>query len=89
MLLINILFFLVSNAVTLERDRFLFFNRIAILLLINITLILFSNITILNTGIALHGGLIFITNITQIFHIFIFIICILILQLTSFYPNKG
>ena len=36
----------------------------------------------------LHGGLLHITNITQIFHIFVFILSILILQLTSFYPRK-
>jgi hypothetical protein len=37
---------------------------------------------------GLHGGLLHVTNITQIFHIFVFIVCILILQLTSFFPRK-
>jgi NADH-ubiquinone oxidoreductase chain 2 len=89
MLLINILFFLISSAVTIERERSFFFNRIGIILLINIILIIITNITILNTGIGIHGGLLYITNITQIFHIFIFFLSILILQLTSFYSNKG
>ena len=46
------------------------------------------SLSILNKGIGLHGGLLHITNITQIFHIFIFFISILILQLTCFYPRK-
>jgi NADH-ubiquinone oxidoreductase chain 2 len=36
----------------------------------------------------LNGGLLLINNITQIFHIFVFLITILILTLTSFYPRK-
>ena len=46
------------------------------------------SLSIVSKGIGLHGGLFHITNITQIFHIFIFFISILILQLTSFYPRK-
>jgi NADH-ubiquinone oxidoreductase chain 2 len=41
-----------------------------------------------NKGIGIHGGLMFVSSISQIFHIFTFIISILILQLTSFYPRK-
>jgi NADH-ubiquinone oxidoreductase chain 2 len=46
------------------------------------------SLTIIGKGIGIHGGLLHITNMTQIFHIFIFFITILILQLTSFYPRK-
>jgi NADH-ubiquinone oxidoreductase chain 2 len=42
----------------------------------------------LDGGIGLYGGLFQATSITQIFHIFIFIISAIILQLTSFYPRK-
>jgi len=42
----------------------------------------------MNKGIGLHGGLLHITSTTQVFHIFIFLLSILILQLTSFYPRK-
>jgi NADH-ubiquinone oxidoreductase chain 2 len=45
------------------------------------------SLSIINKGLALHGGLLHITNLNQIFHIFIFFISILILQLTSFYPR--
>ena len=46
------------------------------------------SLSFISKGLGLHGGLLHITNITQIFHIFIFFISILILQLTSFYPRK-
>jgi NADH-ubiquinone oxidoreductase chain 2 len=88
MILISILSLLISNAVTLRRDMSILFNRITIIALIYSILHDVTCLFILNKGIGLHGGLLHITNITQIFHIFIFFISILILQLTSFYPRK-
>ena len=88
MLLISILSLLVSNAVSLRRDISILFNRVAILVLLYVILHEITSLSILNKGIGLHGGLLHITNITQIFHIFIFFISIFILQLTSFYPRK-
>ena len=88
MILISILSLLLSNAVIIRRDISILFNRIAIIALIYSILHEITCFFILNKGIGLHGGLLYITNITQIFHIFIFFICILILQLTSFYPRK-
>lgn len=46
------------------------------------------DITILEGGIGLFGGLFHTTSTTQIFHIFIFLISAAILQLTGFYPRK-
>jgi NADH-ubiquinone oxidoreductase chain 2 len=40
-------------------------------------------------GVGLYGGLFHVTSITQIFHIFIFIISAIILQLTAFYPRRA
>ena len=88
MILISILSLLLSNAVTLRRDLSILFNRIAIIALLYSILHDVISLSFLNKGIGLHGGLLHITNITQVFHIFIFIISILILQLTSFYPRK-
>ena len=88
MILTSILALLISNAVTLRRDMSILFNRIAILILIYSILLDYSSLSMLSKGIGLHGGLLHITNITQIFHIFIFFISILIIQLTSFYPRK-
>jgi len=88
MILISILSLLISNAVTLRRDMSILFNRITIIALTFSILHDITNLFILSKGIGIHGGLLYITNITQIFHIFIFLISILILQLTSFYPRK-
>ncbi len=88
MLLISILSLLLSNAVTIRRDISILFNRVTIIVLMYS--ILHSTITLFfsNKGISLHGGLLNITSITQIFDIFIFLVSILILQLTSFFPRK-
>jgi NADH-ubiquinone oxidoreductase chain 2 len=88
MLLISILSLILSNAVILKRDMSILFNRIAIISLIYSILHNITSFSILNKGIGLHGGLLYMTSLTQIFHIFIFIVSILILQLTSFYPRK-
>jgi NADH-ubiquinone oxidoreductase chain 2 len=88
MVLISILSLLISNAVTLRRDISILFNRITIIILAYSILHQMITLLYFDKGIGLHGGLFYITNITQIFHIFIFIISILILQLTSFYPRK-
>lgn len=88
MLTISIVLILFSNSVTLRRDISILFNRITILTLIYCIIHDLTSLNILNKGIGLHGGLLHITYTTQIFHIFIYFISILILQLTSFYPNK-
>lgn len=88
MIVFSILFILLSNAVTLRRDVSILFNRVAIIALIYCILQDALSLSIVSKGIGLHGGLLHITNITQIFHIFIFFISILILQLTSFHPRK-
>jgi NADH-ubiquinone oxidoreductase chain 2 len=88
MIILSIIFLLLSNAVTLRRDISIIFNRITILALIYCIIHDLSSLYIITKGIGLHGGLLHISYITQIFHIFIFFISILILQLTSFYPRK-
>jgi NADH-ubiquinone oxidoreductase chain 2 len=88
MIVLSILSLLFSNAVTLRRDMSILFNRIAILALIFCFLQDMTSLSLLNKGIGLHGGLLHVTNISQIFQMFIFLISILILQLTSFFPRK-
>lgn len=88
MVLISILCLLVSNSVTLRRDISILFNRVAIIVLIYCMKHDIVSLSIISRGIGLHGGLLFITNITQIFRIFLFFISVLILQLTSFFPRK-
>lgn len=90
MLIYSILFMLLSNAVTLRRDKTILFSRVSISILLYTALIskesAYANY--LEGGIGLYGGLFHMTSITQIFHIFIFIVTIIILQLTAFYPRR-
>jgi NADH-ubiquinone oxidoreductase chain 2 len=88
MLMLSIISLLFSNAVTLRRDLSILFNRVAIIILIYCLLEGIVSLSLTNKGIGLHGGLLQITNITHIFHLFVFIISGFILQLTSFYPRK-
>jgi NADH-ubiquinone oxidoreductase chain 2 len=44
--------------------------------------------TYLDRGIGLYSGLFHITSTTQVFHIFIFLVSAIILQLTGFYPRR-
>lgn len=88
MIILSTLSLLISNAVSLRRDMAVLYNRVAAIILVYailqslISLCIFSS----GNGIGIHGGLFHITNITQIFHIFLFLISMLIIQLTSFYP---
>ena len=88
MIIISILSLLLSNAVTLRRDKSILFNRIAIIALIYCILHDIMSLSIISKGIGLFGGLFHTTSTTQIFHIFIFLISTVILQLTGFYPRK-
>jgi NADH-ubiquinone oxidoreductase chain 2 len=88
MIIISILFLLLSNAVTLRRDMSILFNRVTIIILIYAILHDIMSLSFISKGLGIHGGLLYITNMTQIFHIFIFSLSILILQLTGFYSRK-
>jgi len=90
MLIYSMLFLLLSNAVTLRRDKSILYNRISIIILLYSSIIAFITLSLshIDTGIGLYGGLFHATSITHVFHIFIFLISAVILQLTGFYPRK-
>lgn len=88
MVLTYLVTYIITNAVNTGRDMSILYNKLTILSLILSILETFVMIFIINDDIGLHGGHISITNIAQIFYIFIYIICILILQLTSFYNKE-
>ena len=90
MILYSILFLLLSNAVTLWRDKSIFYSRDAIIILLSSCPIALKslNMYFLYKGIGLYGGLFHATPLTQTFHIFIFSLSAMILQLTAFYPRK-
>ena len=90
MIIYSILFTILSNAVTLRRDKSILFNRGVIILLVYSFLIgiMSLHLTYLNKGVGLYGGLFHVSAITHIFHTFIITISGTILMLTSFYPRK-
>lgn len=90
MIILSILQLLLSNAVTLRRDKSILYSRVSIIILLYSSLLAFTSLYIsyLDRGIGLYGGLFHATSITHIFHIFIFLISALILQLTAFYPRR-
>ena len=90
MTFLSILLIILSNSVNLRRDKSILFSRVTTIVLIYACLISLNSlyITYLGKGIGLYGGLFQVTATTHVFHIFIFILSCLILQLTSFYPRK-
>jgi NADH-ubiquinone oxidoreductase chain 2 len=90
MLINSILILLFSNAVTIKREKSILYSRLAIIILIISILLNIESIylTFIDKGIGLYGGLFHITGNTQIFSSFIYILSIIILQLTAFYPRK-
>jgi NADH-ubiquinone oxidoreductase chain 2 len=88
MIFVSTICILLSNALTIRRDTSILWNRITIIALIYCILQDTVSLYVINKGIGLHGGLLYISSTTQVFHIFIFILAIFILQLTSFYPRK-
>src|SRR6266404_1348436 len=90
MLLSSIFFLLLSNFLSYIRDITIFYFRIGILILFYCIFLSYNNlfITYLDKGIGLFGGLFYVSSITQTFHILIFIISLLILNITGFYTIK-
>lgn len=90
LLILSLIFLLVSNAVTIRRDKSILFSRVAIQILIFSTIIGFNGLSIkaLEKGIGVYGGLFNITTFTQTFNVFIFLVSAVILILTAFYPRK-
>jgi NADH-ubiquinone oxidoreductase chain 2 len=88
MVFTSIIFILLSNAVTTRRDLSILYNRVAIVVLLYSIWLEISSLGVITKGLGIHGGLFVITNITQIFQIFIYLMSILILSLTSFYARK-
>jgi len=90
MLLSSIFLLLLSNALSFRRDTTILYSRIGILILLYCVYLSYNNlfITYLDNGVGLFGGLFYTSSITQSFHILIFIISLLILSMTGFYPRK-
>jgi len=83
-------YLLISNALTLRKDKSILFSRVTVISLVLNTILTFNNtfLTILGKGIGLYGGLFHVTPFTNAFNIFICITSSMILTITSFYPRK-
>jgi NADH-ubiquinone oxidoreductase chain 2 len=90
MILTFVLLVLFSNGLTIRPDTSILYSRIGLLIVFySIISTMFSfNITYLQTGIGLYGGLFYVTPITHSFQIFILLLCGIILLMTGFYPRK-
>lgn len=90
MLISSLILLLLSNAVTLRRDKSILFSRIVIKSLLLTSFLAYNNLYIgpLEKGIGIYGGLFNVTVFTQSFNIFILLISATILILTAFYPRK-
>lgn len=90
MLVTSLIILLLSNSLTLRRDKSILYSRLTIGILISSALITYDNLDFifLNKGIGIFGGLFHTTSITNAFGFFIVSISSVILLLTSFYPRK-
>ena len=86
----SLIYILISNAVTLRRDKSILYNRSTMVLLLYSASIAFVaiNIVLLAHSLGLFGGLFHISPLTQSFQIFLYSISLTIIQLTAFYPRK-
>ena len=90
MLISSLILLLVSNAVSLRRDKSILYSRVVIKSLIFSSFVALNSlyITSLEKGIGIYGGLFNVTTFTHTFNIFIFLVSAIILTLTAFYPRK-
>ena len=90
MLFVSILYLLLSNAVTFRRDKSILYNRTSMSVSLIIFIILYRSLYLkfISKGISLYGGLFHTTTVNHTFQLFILLISMAILQLTSFYPRK-
>ena len=90
MILTFLLLLLFSNGLTVRPDTSILYSRIGITIAFYslMSAITSFNITYLQKGIALYGGLFNVTSLTHTFQIFILLVCGVILLMTGFYPRK-
>ena len=91
MILTFLLLLLLSNGLTNRPDTSILYSRISILIVLYSLISAYTTlyITYLEKGIGLYGGLFNITAVTQVFQMFILVICGIILLMTAFYPKKN
>lgn len=91
MLIASLLTSLSSIAITLRQDKTILYNRstMSLLLMLLIMNITCYNVNVTSSGIGLYGGLLHINSIGQIFQNIIYIISIMIIFFTGFFPRQN
>lgn len=86
----SLIMLIVSNAITLRRDKSILYSRIGVQSVALIAVLAFNNLFIkgVSEGIAIYGGLFNISSYSQMFNIFILIVTGFVLSITAFYPRK-
>ncbi|KAK7178663.1 NADH dehydrogenase subunit 2 [Paraphaeosphaeria sporulosa] len=81
MLILSLIILILSNSITLRRDKSILYSRATITILVIAALISYDNLNFLflNKGIGIFGGLFHATSITSVFQIFIMLISATIL----------
>jgi len=89
MLITLLTLLIISNALSLRKDKTILLPRVVMVSLIHTSFLAYNNLFILplDKGIGIFGGLLHVTVYTQIFSIFICLLIVLILTLTCFYPK--
>ena len=90
MLISSVFSLLLSNSLAFRRDISILYSRIGIIILFYCIYLAYNSlfITYIDNGIGIFGSLFYISSITQVFHILIFFLSLLILNMTAFYPRK-
>jgi len=91
MFIFSIFYYLSTISITIRKDVSILLSRTALIVIITslIISVMTMDIIALDKGIGIYGGLFHTDPLTQIFKVFIYIISIIILFLTSFYPRKS
>ena len=90
MIILTIFFLILSISLNIRRDITISYTRIGTLMQIYCIYISYNNLYIsyLYEGVGLFGGLFNISSISIIFHLLIFLLSLIIINLTSFYSIK-
>jgi NADH-ubiquinone oxidoreductase chain 2 len=90
MLITSLTLLLLSNAVSSRRDKSILFSRTTLLIFSYCFILLGFNLNLvfMDKGLSLFGGLIYCKSHSQVFSLFIILLSLIILVLTSFYPRK-
>jgi NADH-ubiquinone oxidoreductase chain 2 len=90
MLLLSLVLLLLSNGLTIRPDTSILYGRIGLIVIL-LSSIATHNVyypDYLEQGISFYGGLFIMTPLTLTFQAFIYIVCGIIITMTSFYPRK-